>query len=560
MKRVVLSCMPFADVDFPPIGVSLLKPILQEAGISCDLQYLNAAFRAYSGHANLYDKVCHDRGEWVFGEALFGEAWACSERGKLVVPKALPTPEDPDFLSAMNDAMVNWCLTGLRPSVAPFINHVMETIHWDDYDVIGFSLVFSQSVSSLALARRIKERWPEKIIALGGPACDEEMGIALLRLFSFVDWVFSGEADVSFPRAVREWSEGRPPAGIPGVAYRDRGEIVRQGNGQSIDLNSLPYPDFDDYFAALRRWAPDALSRAFLSVEFSRGCWWAKGEGCAFCGLNRVMRRFRCKSPQRAEAEIIALRRRYGVERVHCTDTNLDMRLFDTLLPALSTEKNLGTLFVETRPTLNRTHLRAMREAGIGMFQPGIESLDTSILAHMGRGASLAVNVHLLKWSHDYGLSPLWALLFGLPGEDREAYQRMASLIPSLAHLSPPGYMVPIRLHRFSPLFEESKAWGLRDVRARETYRSIYPFDQEDLDQLVYDFDYDFDGKEDIFTYTRPIKMELRTWQDCWKHNDPPSLVFKREEEGKVIIQLFNTGNNSFWWKFTYRNNITSGY
>jgi ribosomal peptide maturation radical SAM protein 1 len=534
--RVVLFCMPFADVDCPSLGVSLLKPLLERVGIACDVQYLNVAFRTYTDRPGLYDKICLQRGEWVFGEALFGEAWARSDRGKLDVPGPLPIREDPDFLSAMSDTLLHWCLTSLRPFAAPFVDHVMETTPWDEYDIVGFSTVFSQSVSSLALARRIKERWPAKIIAFGGPACDEEMGSALLRLFPFVDWVFSGEADLSFPQAVRQWSEGRPPEGIPGVAYRDRGEIVRQGNGRSIDLNSLPYPDFDDYVTALRRWAPDVLSSAFLSLEFSRGCWWADKGGCSFCGLNRAMRAFRCKDPERAKAEILTVRRRYRIERVHCTDTILDMRIFDTVLPVLSTQKTVGTLFVETRPTLNRTHLQAMRKAGVGMFQPGIESLDTSILAHMRKGTTLAANIQLLKWSREYGLAPHWGFLYGLPGEDRKAYERMASLIPSLVHLQPPEYIIPIRLQRFSPLFEHSETWGLRNIRAAEVYRSIYPFDQEDLDQLVYDFDCDFDGKEDIPIYTRPVKRELRTWQECWGGSDAPLLAFRQEEGGEIII------------------------
>jgi hypothetical protein len=83
--------------------------------------------------------------------------------------------------------------------------------------IIGFTSVYSQQVASLALARRIKERWPDKIVAFGGANCQEEMGRALLRLFPFVDWVFNGQADLSFPEAVARWSAGEWPEGVSGA-------------------------------------------------------------------------------------------------------------------------------------------------------------------------------------------------------------------------------------------------------------------------------------------------------------------------------------------------------
>ena len=89
----------------------------------------------------------------------------------------------------------------------------MEAVNWDNYSIIGFTSQYWQQVASLALARRIKERWPDKIIAFGGANCDGVMGQTLLRLFAFVDWAFSGEADISFPRAVVQWQQGKPPEG-----------------------------------------------------------------------------------------------------------------------------------------------------------------------------------------------------------------------------------------------------------------------------------------------------------------------------------------------------------
>jgi len=525
--------MPFVSIKFPSPALSLLKPLLEREGFSCDVSYLNIAFQAYTHRPDIYEDVSIHTliEEWVFGKELFGEEWAQSDRGKLDALHVLAAPPKFNLIPILDD------LTFLRSKAGPFIQECMDTVNWNDYSIIGFTSVLSQHVASLALARRIKQRWPEKIIAFGGANCDAVMGRALLRLFPFVDWVFKGQADLSFPRAVTQWFTGRPPEGIPGVAYRHDGRIIEQGSGQSVELDSLPYPDFDDYFAALRKWAPEALPYVGIVLEFSRGCWWGEKHQCIFCGLNRRTLHFRHKSPQRAEAEISTLTERYGVDKVQLTDSILDMGFFKTLLPALSDQGKSVELRLETKANLNRKQVYILRSAGAKRFQPGIESLDSEILAYMHKGTTLLQNVQLLKWAREYTMPPHWSLLYGLPGENPEAYRRLALLIPSIVHLCPPGSVLPIMLNRFSLLFKQREKWGLKDVRAHACYRLIYPFGQEDLDELAYFFDCDFDGKDDIPTYIGPVKQEVQTWKQCWdQHHEPPLLAFERGEGGKIVI------------------------
>jgi len=286
----------------------------------------------------------------------------------------------------------------------------------------------------------------------------------------------------------------------------------------------------------LKKWAPAVLPSAHISLEFSRGCWWGEKSQCIFCGLNRRALKFRHKSPRRAEAEIKTLTKRYGISKVMATDAILDMRFFRTLLPALAKQKKLIELFVETKANLNREQVQILKSAGVKKFQPGIESLDTETLAYMHKGTTLLQNVQLLKWAREYGMSPNWNLLYGFPGENAEAYRRMVLLIPSIMHLRPPDTAMPVLLQRFSPLFEQSQKWGLKDARAHTEYHLLYPFGQKDLDQLAYSFDYDFDGKDSISTYSDPVEQQVETWQQRWNRGEPPLLAFERQQTGKIVI------------------------
>jgi len=561
MKRVILVCMPFASVSSPSLALSLLKPLVEEESIPCDIAYLNVAFRAYVKQADLYDKLADhgsEKNDWLFGEALFGSEWSRCGTAWRKPPETLPLPDDLDFLHAMQGDVTSWCLSELQPAAAPFLQACMQDVRWADYGIIGFTSSCGQNVASLSLARHIKERWPERIIAIGGPNCDDEMGIALLRLFPFVDWAFSGEADLSFPQAVRQWCSGRPPEGIPGVAFRRDGEIIDQGSGRSIDLDALPYPDFGDYHAALQRWAQDRAASSFLPIELSRGCWWKERSQCIFCGVNRGMQRFRCKSLRRAKAEINTLHRRYGHRRLSLTDANANMELLEALLPDLADQGKLDGLSVVTKVGLNRKQLALLRDVGVKEIQTGIESLDSEMLAYMRKGTTLLENVQFLKWAKEYGLVPLWNLLYGFPGEDPLSYARMASFIPSLTHLPPPYNVRPVELHRFSPLFEQSEAWRIRNVRAPEFYRSIYPFSDADLVALAYCFEFDFDGKADIPSRFAPLRRELKSWQAGWGQSEPPLLTVERCGEEHLVIHDTRPSRSSL--KLELNNELAIAY
>ena len=533
MKKVFLLNMPFASTRYPSAALSVLKPALESTGMPCDVGYLNVAFQAHMGRPDIYEAVADllVTGEWVFGEMLYGKEWACSERANLHRIQAPLLPE-----GRQGEVLLNR-IEALGPLARSFIDQCLEGLPWADYGIIGFTSVFSQSIASLALARRIKERWPDKIIAFGGANCQGEMGKALLRLFPFVDWVFTGEGDLAFPQAVAKWQKGESPEGIPGVRHRREGRIVDQGMGESPDMDGLPYPDFSDYFAALNRWAPDQVLQAPISLEFSRGCWWGKKSQCIFCGLNCQSLRYRSKSARRAEDEIKSLVERYRTGKVILTDSVVTMSYFKTLFPALAEWGRLEELYLEAKANLTKSQIKLLKSAGVTLLQPGIESLDTEILSHMRKGTTLLQNVRFLKWCGEYSLYPTWNLLYGFPGENPEAYDRMTRLVPSILHLFPPMGVSPMLLVRFSPLFEQGTEWGLEDIRAHPAYRSVYPFGQADLDQLAYFFESDFRGKEDIPTYIEPLREQVDAWKRSWSAQDPPKLTFEVRSQDRIVLR-----------------------
>jgi ribosomal peptide maturation radical SAM protein 1 len=279
------------------------------------------------------------------------------------------------------------------------------------------------------------------------------------------------------------------------------------------DLDRLPDPDYDDYFAALRRSSLAASVKPSLLIESGRGCWWGMKSHCTFCGLNGSTLAFRAKSAERVYAELERQKQRYGVGNFLAVDNIMSYRYFRTLLPMLK-ERNPGiTLFYEVKANLKRDHVELLRDAGVRSIQPGIESLNSNVLRIMRKGVSALQNVQLLRLCREYGVELAWNLLYGFPGESPEDYLATARVVESLDHLRPPGAVARIRLDRFSPHFDRHEEFGITGIRPFAIYGHLYQLPPESIANLAYFFEFEYaDGRNPV-AYAEPALTKVREWK-----------------------------------------------
>lgn len=510
-RGVLFIVMPFCGVERPQIGVSTLKAQLQHEGIPCDIRYFNLSF-AESVDYTLYNWITDNYsyevfgGEWVFARSLFSD-------------------HDIHYSAYVEDVLRRYGnfppemvrrLLALAAAVEPFLEYCLRSVDWDRYSVIGFTSTFEQNLPSLSLARRIKQQFPNKIIMMGGGNCAGPMGTQLHESFPFLDYVFTGEADISFPLLLKRLYANEPQRDdIKGYVRREGSGSIDTGQGKLIEnLDALPYPNFDDYFEQYHRSRLAQEFAAALQIETARGCWWGAKQHCTFCGLNRDEMAFRAKSPERAMDEILHLAARYQAGFISSVDNIISMNYFKTLLPELKRRKGTVRFFYETKANLKEEHVRLMRDAGILNIQPGIESFSANTLQLMKKGVTPLQNVQLLKWCDRYGITPQWNLIYGFPGENLKDFEQNLDFTRSLSHLPPPMGYGGLRLDRFSPYFNEPAQYGLRNVRSLKPYRYLYPFEEAVLYNLAYFFDYDFDGKESRDRWFEPVRRELENWKE----------------------------------------------
>jgi ribosomal peptide maturation radical SAM protein 1 len=522
MADVVLVSMPFGPLFWPSLGLSLLQPQLASRGVSTAIEYFTIPFaevigeRLYSTIAMSYQLSMREQaGEWIFSHAL---ALQSDEEADRYVDEILRRRSGYLTRRAPIPASVIDGMRRARTRVGPFLERCLDAIADHQPAIVGFTSVFQQHVASLALAKAVKARWPDVLVVFGGANCEGVMGAETLRQFPWIDAAVSGEGDVIFPELVTRHLSGASISGLPGVRTRDRlaeAFAFSQFDNAPIveDMDALPYPDYHEYFEqfADSRFADDWQPGTFM--ETSRGCWWGERMHCTFCGLNGGTMRYRSKSATRALDEMTALATTHKDADIQVVDNILDLEYFKTLLPELAARKVDFGLFYETKSNLKRDQIKLLRAAGIRRIQPGIESLSDDILKLMRKGVTALHNIQVLKWCKEFGVTPLWNLIWGFPGESPAEYERMARLVPHLVHLPPPVSFNGLRLDRFSPNFEQQERFGFTDVTPMPAYEHIYRLPRPVVANLAYFFNFSYGDGSDPSTYATPLIGALERWR-----------------------------------------------
>ena len=514
---VALIAMPFGLANMPSLALSLLKAGLAKRGISADIMYLSLRFANLVGY-RFYQQIAQGDGEFL-GEWIFTPAFRQKPLSDSDISSFWQDVFPRGNASLDQDAInLGRRVHTYQDLALDFVDDCLDSVDWRQYRVVGFTSMFQQNLSSLALARRIKERSPNSLIVFGGPNCEENMGAALLRNFPFIDAVFSGEADDTFPDFVE--------AAFSGTAlFQSKGVITRGPNGDPLipeawvspvlDMDGLPYPDFDDFFDQVNQ--IDHRFIPHIGFETARGCWWGARNHCTFCGLNGSTMAFRAKTAQRALDEVKYIQEKYalprGITLMRCADQILDLSFFDSYIPGLAKLDPSISFYYETKTNLNDDQVRLLAKARITLLQPGIESFSTAILSLMKKGCTTLQNIQVIKRCTENGIQPLYHILYGFPGEDPEDYKLLNQLLPALMHLPPPAHTYAIRLVRFSPYFSEPEQFGISNVRPHRAYRQIYALPDDQLYDLAYRFEFDFPAGPHPDDYFKPTQQLVKTWR-----------------------------------------------
>lgn len=531
--RVALVCMPFASVVRPSIQIGLLAAIAEEAGFETEVHYFNLDLAVEITPA-AYEELCvrtqHMTGEWLFAPAAFDRAADSDEDAYF---RAFP--EELEWAATFGKDRTFFI--EMRRRILPdFIDRCLASVDWSRYRVVGFSSMFQQNVACLALARRIKERYPDIAIVFGGANMDGEMGPEYVRAFRFIDYGVVGEGDMVFPALLRNLARNEPTLHLRGLAANTPAGLVLNGGADPIrDLDALPVPKYGLFFerAVGLGLLPHYRTLWTVPFESSRGCWWGEKHHCTFCGLNGLGMIYRSKSPRRVLSEVSELA---GSHRITCftaVDNILDWKYVSEVFDRFSEAKTDYQFFYEIKANLTREQIRTLRRGGVRRIQPGIESLSTHVLGLMRKGCNMLINIRCLKWCLYYGIRVSWNLIWGFPGETEQDYREQLAALKCITHLEPPRAGSRIWLERFSPYYADQQSFPVSGVRPEASYRFVYP-ESVDLNKAAYFFDYEMDDTLAPEAH-RETEDFIAEWQKSWDSAARHTLTYRRLPGGLLL-------------------------
>lgn len=302
--------------------------------------------------------------------------------------------------------------------------------------VLAFCTYIWNVETVYAVLSEVKARLPETIVLLGGPEVSYNAA-EVLHAHKEVDYILSGEGELSFPALLNALTSGAAVDAICGLCYRRNGETVVQ---PPCILSCDPVsPYTEEYFAA--------LNGRIAYLETSRGCPYS----CAFCLSGRcgTVRFFDLK---RAKEDILRLANS-GAKTIKLVDRtfNADRARAKAIFQFIS--ENYGNhipndvcihfeiagdlLDAETISILSCMPVGAVR------LEIGLQSFNEATLSCVNRKTNtrlLQENICALTQNNNIHIHI--DLIAGLPYEDLESFKNSFNIAYSLRpHMLQLGFL-----------------------------------------------------------------------------------------------------------------------
>jgi radical SAM superfamily enzyme YgiQ (UPF0313 family) len=487
--RTHLISMPWAQPDAPSIQLASLKAHLDgarsrrsdcraySAFFSILHDFRGPAFQGFFQDVSVYNEYAY--------LPLYLRRFGPSEyRGRPAVARLLKAIRAPG-IKPLSLSVLN----GLERATCGFLDRqVAPNLIARGLNLVGFTLNYDQVYASLYAAEHLRRRCAERnlLFVYGGSSASLPTVYTLLTDLGVPGVVVVGEGEKKLELLVRTFQEQSLAEGrtaLAAVAGLDPGIVVI---GEKVDFSSrnparyatqmkslddLALPDFDEYFAALRRASADEKTyTAFrkvtdVLVEGSRGCFGR----CDFCALHRSWHGFRKRSADHVVRDTLALTRKYRTSHVQFTDNVCDAWAGD--YARILVQKGIRQQSVlELRAAHPEQFWTLLALAGVECIQVGVEALSSALLSAMGKGTRAVQNLAAHKYLAELGITSGSNLITEHPASTLADVDETRRIVEQIPHWG------PFRLSRFrlmagSPLYEGLSKQERAELRPDYSFR-----------------------------------------------------------------------------------------
>ena len=367
-------------------------------------------------------------------------------------------------------------------------------------DLVGISILFSPYFrEALRLAQEIKKRIPVPVIAGGSHVSAEPYSILKKEC---IDFIIQGEGEKPLVEFLKEFTGDKNYARVPGLGFKENGQVHLNPVGSNYDLDKLPLPDLSDFPLTRYRMGKDPI----YFITTSRGC----PHKCSFCSVGATFGTGYRKRTVDSILEEMKIRYEQGYRVFDFEDDNLTFFQDEMKNLCLAIQKTFppGQIRLVAMNGLSYLHLddellTLMRQAGFTDLNLALVSSDQSVLKSCHRPHTVEKFTQVVNKGFELGFHMVAYQILGLPQES------LASMIKTLAFLTSQPVLIGPSLfylapgskiaQKFAPLAEKDFFLARSTAMAIETQN----FSREDLYSLfictrIINFLKSISGKENI--------------------------------------------------------------
>lgn len=366
--KVVLALAPVWDSQTPPLALAFLKSSLAQAGYDCTCIDFSIQFRP-------------------------------------MMVSALGDIPAEEYIAAHPELYKNWA----------------KQIADQKPDIVGFSLLVSNTKNTALVAKEVKNLLPNVVIVSGGPSLTRENQDNIEQVYKFSDYIIEGEGEnllVDFVKCIEQKGDIHKVKQV--WLQKPDGSVYYTGPGMQQNINTIPLPDFTDFDVH----AYPCNGR--LPILFSRGCIL----NCNYCENKWNHLTQRTRQGKLVFEELKRNVKQYGITEYMFNDDSLishvtfkqleeycDLTIAEGLVMPWSV---YGT---RVEKMLTQPYVAKLRRSGMNRVSLGVESFSTDVQHAMGKSSRYDDADKTCRLFGDEGIKTESWIIYGYPTETDEQFQ-----------------------------------------------------------------------------------------------------------------------------------------
>ena len=287
--------------------------------------------------------------------------------------------------------------------------------------LVGFSCYVWNYEYNKALAKAVKQRFPECITVFGGHQINQNSEVTGS---DYADFVIQGEGEESFRNLLLYLCGKEKIENVPNIVYKsDNGEIIANEVSSAFVTRVSPY---------ITGWFDEIVEKETLKfsaiLETNRGC----PNRCAFCDWGNIKSKIKNFDTDIVKAEIDWMSEK-KIEYCYCSDSNFGLYERDIEIVEYVIEKHnengypqkFQATYSKNNPHTVFSINKRLNEAGMSKGATlSFQSMSSEVLRNINRTNMPLENfLELMSLYNSNGIPTYSEIILGMPGETYESFK-----------------------------------------------------------------------------------------------------------------------------------------